>query len=128
MDSVTRNTLTHIWVSRKPAYKLPGRLRFRAIMSKRKTHKASRRLRVILAANLAAKMKAAYRDAKSENARIMRLREKTGGVGKETIRRLLRPKNDEFDPSLGTIEAIAMALRCEVYELLEEPGSESATA
>lgn len=65
-------------------------------------------------------MAARYRSARSTNDRIMKLRAESGGIGKETIRRLLAPEEDDFDTSLGTLEAIAMALRCEVYELLQE--------
>lgn len=84
------------------------------------THKATQRLREVLAANLRARMSMRYRSARSSNEQIMKLRGESGGVGKETIRRLLTPATDDFDTSLGTLEAIAKALRCEVYELLQE--------
>lgn len=80
-----------------------------------KKHKG--RASEILAANLQAKMLARYSSKPSTNARITALM-KESGVGKRTIQRMLMGSENS---TIGTIEDVAKALRCEVHELLMEP-------
>lgn len=81
--------------------------------------KTTNRLREILAANVYARLLARYR-GKSDNERLLKLKEETG-LGKRTLQRILKPEADDHDVTLGTVEEIAKALRCEAYELLQEP-------
>lgn len=76
--------------------------------------------RELLASNVYARMVARYRGLATDNARIVKL-SKESGVGRRTIQRVLQPERHQHDVTLGSIEDLAKALRCEVYELLLEP-------
>lgn len=82
------------------------------------------RMKTVVANNVKERMRLRYRTARSENAMITALAEESG-VGRSTIQRVLDPLTyGSHKTTIDTVARLAMALRCETYELLMEPRPE----
>lgn len=93
-------------------------------MSNRKI-KTPQRAAEVLSKNVISRARERYKHASSVHGLMDSLR-KESGVGRSTLQRIFDPGTYGFHgTTLDTMVKIAMALRCEVHELLMDPASEA---